>query len=526
MDGKGDRKLPFGIQAQDTQNIFYHKRGLIDSTVLPQAQVVEKYKYTARKWLDSLSATKGTNELFRQKLKFDFTGNIVKQTTKHLADAELVLDYDYDKINRLKTWSSTGFSVLTGERYYYDKVGNRTLKYIYDYSPFLSDSLEYEYDNGNNQLTGFSKTEHSADTFSYSRLITTTNRYTGDGALQIRQHKDVIQNFLYTHTSVTRDVFGYGYNGLLKKFGQSYWGKSGNLEDDCFMDTTAAPQWQWEYRYNAGGERESKRHVADPWNGAYSGHTHLWTYYLLGGSKQQLAVYNGRETTETNACSDTGHRVHFYPTEYLTYGNGMSALITTRPDSTHEYKIVDHLGSTRVVLNDTGRIISSMDFEPFGKVYAQGESYTMDENYKQRDWENLTPQLSDEAGIDRSKIDVAYSESMESNHVTIPRDGQNPLIIMNRGGYENVDESNLNNARSSIQHEKKHATEAVAGKIKSTEPAKGVAESEVRAVNHQKSHPSWKNTSDSYKAFVNKYKSDNEKIIKDIEKIEKETGGK
>ncbi|MBI3260253.1 MAG: hypothetical protein HYZ54_12405 [Ignavibacteriae bacterium] len=103
----------------------------------------------------------------------------------------------------------------------------------------------------------------------------------------------------------------------------------------------------------------------------YTTSTHLWTYYLLGGNKQQLAVYNGREVTDPNVCSDTGHRVHFYPTEYLTYGNGASALITTRPDSTHEYKIVDHLGSTRVVLNDTGGVISQYDYEPFGKVFAQ-----------------------------------------------------------------------------------------------------------------------------------------------------------
>ncbi|MBI3260447.1 MAG: hypothetical protein HYZ54_13390, partial [Ignavibacteriae bacterium] len=153
-------------------------------------------------------------------------------------------------------------------------------------------------------------------------------------------------------------------------FGKSYWGASGTLVDECYMDTVAAPQWQWEYRYSAGGERESKRHTVAPLDG-YGGYNHLWTYYLLGGNKQQLAVYNGRETIETNVCSDIGHRVHFYPTEYLTYGNGSSALITTRPDSTHEYKIVDHLGSTRVVLNDTGGVISQYDFEPFGKVYAQ-----------------------------------------------------------------------------------------------------------------------------------------------------------
>jgi RHS repeat-associated protein len=72
-----------------------------------------------------------------------------------------------------------------------------------------------------------------------------------------------------------------------------------------------------------------------------------------------------------HACSNTGHRVHFYPTEYLTYGNGGSALITTRPDGKAEYKIVDHLGSTRVVLNDMGAVLSQYDYEPFGKPLAK-----------------------------------------------------------------------------------------------------------------------------------------------------------
>ena len=135
-------------------------------------------------------------------------------------------------------------------------------------------------------------------------------------------------------------------------------------------DTVSPPQWQWEYRYSAGGERESKRMVVAPLDD-HSTLSHQWTYYLLSGSKQQLAVYNGRETSETDGCSNTDHRVHFYPVEYLTYGVGTSALITTRPNQFREYKIVDHLGSTRVVLDTNGSILSTYDYEPFGKPLAK-----------------------------------------------------------------------------------------------------------------------------------------------------------
>lgn len=185
-------------------------------------------------------------------------------------------------------------------------------------------------------------------------------------------------------------------NGLLKKFGNSLF--EGNALDYggyCFLDTVSQSQWRWEYRYSAGGERESKRMVAAPLDGLGTNNAHPWTYYLLGGNKQQLAVYNGLETDIANACSDTGHRVHFYPTEYLTYANGMSALITTRPTGAKEYKIVDHLGSTRVILNDTGGVISQFDYEPFGELFATTEANPARKGYidKELDRESGTSNL-------------------------------------------------------------------------------------------------------------------------------------
>ncbi|MBS1538623.1 MAG: DUF4329 domain-containing protein [Bacteroidetes bacterium] len=117
-------------------------------------------------------------------------------------------------------------------------------------------------------------------------------------------------------------------------------------------------------------KRESKHNTIAPLDGILTT-SHLWTYYLLGGNKQQLAVYNGRETSETDACSNNSHRVHYYPMEYLTYGNGSSALMTTRPNGNQEYKVTDHLGSTRVVVDSTGYILSQYDYEPFGKPLAK-----------------------------------------------------------------------------------------------------------------------------------------------------------
>ncbi len=97
---------------------------------------------------------------------------------------------------------------------------------------------------------------------------------------------------------------------------------------------------------------------------------HEWTYYLLGGTKEQLSVWQGTQTSQSGFCGDTGgqSQVYFYPTEYLTYG-GSSVNITTHPNGTQEYRIADHLGSTRAEIKERGPR-QHWDYEPYGKAVA------------------------------------------------------------------------------------------------------------------------------------------------------------
>ena len=96
-----------------------------------------------------------------------------------------------------------------------------------------------------------------------------------------------------------------------------------------------------------------------------------WTYYLLGGTKEQLSVWQGTQTSQSGFCGDTGgqSQVYFYPTKYLTYG-GSSVNITTHPNGTQEYRITDHLGSNRVTLDNTGSVVTTTDYAPFGGAIA------------------------------------------------------------------------------------------------------------------------------------------------------------
>ncbi len=128
--------------------------------------------------------------------------------------------------------------------------------------------------------------------------------------------------------------------------------------------------WEYRYRYNGMGERESKREWSNP-GGDGTAPGYAWTYYLLGGTKEQLSVWQGIQTSQSGFCGDTGgqSQVYFYPTEYLTYGVS-SVNITTHPNGTQEYRITDHLGSNRVTLDNTGSVVTTTDYAPFGGAIA------------------------------------------------------------------------------------------------------------------------------------------------------------
>jgi len=113
-----------------------------------------------------------------------------------------------------------------------------------------------------------------------------------------------------------------------------------------------------------------------------------WEYYLLSG-KQQLSVWAGQQMSLAS-CDSTGRRVYMYPTEYLSYGVGASALLTTRPNGVKQYKIVDHLGSTRAVVSGGGSVGWQQDYDPYGSVLAGAAETRKGYIDKERDRESGT----------------------------------------------------------------------------------------------------------------------------------------
>ncbi|MBK8909922.1 MAG: hypothetical protein IPM61_01195 [Chlorobi bacterium] len=100
------------------------------------------------------------------------------------------------------------------------------------------------------------------------------------------------------------------------------------------------------------------------------GQPYPWVQYLLGGSKEQLAVWHGQQMTSPFCDTAWRRNVFLYPTEYLSYGVGKHSNVVTRPDGAKEYRFFDHLGSSRAVLGSNGFTYS--DYAPFGGLLAGG----------------------------------------------------------------------------------------------------------------------------------------------------------
>ncbi|MCB9217177.1 MAG: RHS repeat-associated core domain-containing protein [Candidatus Kapaibacterium sp.] len=335
----------------------YTKTGQVDSMFYPAVSVAVDYRYSPRKWLDTLKATKGGSDLFTQYLTFNAGGQITRQQSQQGGSYPLIQDYTYDGISQLTEWKKQygGIYGWTRELYAYDPVGNRdSLTYIANgwSTPYPKDY----YDNGRgssvpgvgpNQL--LKVTQPSGDYTEYD--------YDRNGSMTTRQQ--------YTSTNVLTKEERFGYSSW-RNLPWSY-----EREDPTI--TVGPNVWEYRYRYNAMGEREQKREWLTP-AGDVTAPGYEWTYYLLGGSKEQMSVWKGMQTSESGFCGDTGtgSNVYLYPVEYLSYG-GYAASLIARPSGTVEYRIADHLGSNRVVLDNTGTVLSTTDYAPFGKPVAGSE---------------------------------------------------------------------------------------------------------------------------------------------------------
>lgn len=332
-------------QGIDPEIVYsYTKLDRVQTMKYPAIDVLVEYAYNRRKFIDSIVATGGVSPIFTQRLEYDATGQITAQEYQHGAGANKRQEYEYDRVQRLTSWELDG--ITTG--YEYDEIGNRQ-----QVTRTGEPAQPYWYWGSTNQLWSRDKQD------AYGNDTTHAYAFNANGAMTSQQ---VTYNTPWLSSLLRQENFGYSFRGLMNR---------ATVRD--IVQGVPKPWEDWRYRYNAGGEREQKR-LYPTTSGvvpAPDSVIYPWVYYLLGG-KQQLAVYHGQQFDSTaTRCGDGGlNRVYMYPFEYLSYGTNDVGMLITRPSGTKEYKVVDHLGSTRTILDSGGTVIGSYDNEPFGAPLA------------------------------------------------------------------------------------------------------------------------------------------------------------
>jgi len=242
------------------------------------------YDYTNRGWLDSITATQHGGSLFREALTYDSSGQITRQRYQHGVLPEAIHAYLYDKVDRLTGWWIAGTPDTT--RYWYDAVGNRR-----------RDTLSWKggwYGYGDTGGVGPNRLMWHLDSNVVGHLANslTTYSYDADGSMTGRTTVD------YGSLTTRGEEHVYSYRKLARRYRRGPGGGMASVE--------------WRYRSSANGEREQKRMYWHALDTLGTGYRHPWVWYLLGASKEQLAVWHGVETCDS-LCGSVGERVYLYP---------------------------------------------------------------------------------------------------------------------------------------------------------------------------------------------------------------------
>jgi len=238
--------------------------------------------------------------------------------------------------------------------YTYDRIGNRLFNDVFERADGVitaAGKITYDFDfnvkrSWNNHLTQV-QGPGSRDIIAHD----------ANGAMILRVLLDT--NATVTLAGELRETFASDALDLIERYTARSQQAAVSADEDCDLDASTAPLNDWRYRFSPMAEREQKRQYAH-----FSDSNALaWTYYMLGADAKQLSTWHG---IEGDHCTQT-NTVWMWPVERNGYGPGNTRIII-RQDSTREYVVADHLGSTRAVLNSAKERLEEHDYEPFGRT--------------------------------------------------------------------------------------------------------------------------------------------------------------
>ena len=234
-----------------------------------------------------------------------------------------------------------------------------------------------------------------------------------------------------------------------------------------------------------------------------------YEYYPFGGITRGISHNTGTDEkfTGKELDNDNDENLYYFGARYydgaLGRWNSVDPMASKYPGwSPYNY-----------CLNNPNNVIDpdgTSAWEKIKNLITQGEwrDDTIKENFEQKDWENATPQLAKEAGIDIKKVNVKYDPNNPNPQFSTSSDGETMTVTTTKNGFEQLGESNIENNRSSMRHEGEHVEEGaeVIQKAASGEYPEIRIEVELRAIKAQKSDKSWSKTTATYKQKIETYK--------------------
>ena len=320
---KGDPSLERAAIYTNFTIYSYNPNSLIDFQHFNSYQIENNYQYNSRNWITSFDNNLGQFSFSNTYFK---NGNLNTQliygTYRDFMQNRYNLNYkySYDYSNRLLSAQNINQGDNTYSTYNtYDKDGNITTLKRYGDNNALKDNFVYAYSPGTNKTI---RVSGAADQFSFDLNGNTI-------------HDDINGNY---------DI-KYDYRNLI----------TGLYHKDPASETRPNT-YATRYYYDESGNRVRKfvyvNSQVDPppitdWSNPGNGWVLLNNeFYVKGVDGKDLATYEGQQLQE-----------------WYVWGNDIVGKL--KGDKAYYY-FKDHLGSVRVVVDNTGAIVAGFDYDAWG----------------------------------------------------------------------------------------------------------------------------------------------------------------
>ncbi|BBD70417.1 YD repeat protein [Nostoc commune NIES-4072] len=325
-----------------SRNISYTYDVASNRTSVTTASGTVNYTFDVRNRLDKVIE----DGVVTADYDYDVVNNLVRTT---LANGTQEIR-SYDDLNRLKYLENRqGDTILSSYTYTLDKVGNhtkvvehneRTVDYTYDVlyrltQEKITDAVngnriyDYTYDKVGNRNT-------KSETVNSARTVTDYAYDANDRLLNEKVNQQVVANYIYDNNGNTLTKTE---NAITTEY---TWNYENRLIAARVKDANGAIQQAMQYRYNDNGIRVAA--TVD----------RVETRYLIDEMQAYAQVL---EEYSPNGAVQV---------EYV-YGND---LIAQEKDSDRTFYHVDGLGSTRILTDATGSVVSTYNYEAYGQLIS------------------------------------------------------------------------------------------------------------------------------------------------------------